>query len=165
MEYDLLDEASDKIIKFKIKNIDTSYDYLNIYYVRDTSDYNKERIKDAQRIINKFPIDARSMVTDSDGVEYFPITITGFEETEPVSIEDINVDYSIISSAKTQCQVQNMLFFGNINKETIEYKELNDLALRIYPTISNDKNIGYLNEEYVDISDSDTKNEYFNDRR
>lgn len=159
----ILHEASDKIIKFKIKNIDTSYDYLNIYYVRDTSDYNKERIKDAQRIINKFPIDARSMVTDSDGVEYFPITITGFEETEPVSIEDVNVDYSIISSAKTQCQVQNMLFFGNINKETIEYKELNDLALRIYPTISNDKNIGYLNEEYVDISDSDTKNEYFNE--
>jgi hypothetical protein len=41
-----------------------------------------------------------------------------------------------------------MLFFGNIVKNTDNYKELTDLALRIIPQLNVIKNFDSLNEQY-----------------
>lgn len=43
-----------------------------------------------------------------------------------------------------------MLFLGNVKDSSINYKELSDLSLRIYPKISQEKNIGNVNYQYVD---------------
>jgi hypothetical protein len=45
-----------------------------------------------------------------------------------------------------------MLFFGNIVKNTDNYKELSDLALRIVPQLEADKNLGSLNSDYTSSS-------------
>jgi hypothetical protein len=58
------------------------------------------------------------------------------------------VQYLIVDRVKTQAQVQNMLFFANVDKPTIPYDELTDLSIRIYPRVSNRHNIGWLNELY-----------------
>jgi hypothetical protein len=45
-----------------------------------------------------------------------------------------------------------MLFFGNIVKNTDNYKELTDLALRIVPELNVVSNFDKLNEQYVSDS-------------
>ena len=71
-------------------------------------------------------------------------------------------EYNIVNSAKTQCQCQNRLFLANTTEEVVPIKELSDLSLRIYPFASQNKNIGCVNSEYQDLSDSDSKFEYYN---
>ena len=150
----LADEKTDKIIKFSIENIDLSYDYINAYYIRYTSDYDKQLISKAYKISSKIPIDRKNLI---DNKLY--LSISGFEDVEEISTDEINVEYNIVNKAKTQCQCQNMLVLGNVDKEEIPYKELEDLTLRFYPTISSDVNIGNLNNNYVDLSGNGV--EYF----
>lgn len=155
----IANENSNKIIKFAIENIDMNYAYLNAYFVRHTSDYDKAVITNAYKIANKIAIDPKSI---ADNV--FEFSITGFEETVEISIDLLNVSHNIVSKVKAQAQCQNMLFFGNVDKEDIPYKELSDLSLRIYPSVESKNCIGKINEEYKDVSNSENKFEYFNSK-
>lgn len=146
----LSDTNAFKLIRFTLQDIDKSYDYVSVYYTRSTGDSNKTEITKAYKIRSHF------LVTNSIST----IIITGLEDTIDISLDDINISYNIISSAKTQAQVQNRLFLGNINKVTIPYKELADLSLRIYPSVSTNQSIGYLDENYYDISSSNSENKY-----
>lgn len=150
----LNDTNAFKLVRFVLQNIDTSYDYVSVYYTRSTGDYNKTELTKAYKIETNF------LVTNSTST----IVITGLEQTKEISLDDINITYNIINSAKSQAQVQNRLFFGNINKATIPYQELADLSLRIYPSIVTDQSIGYVNENYIDISKNSSENnfEYYN---
>jgi len=145
----MMDENSEKSIKFKLSNIDTQYDLLKIYYTRTTSDNSQQEITTAHFIDNKYVINGESI----------DITLTGFEKIQDISIDEINLLYEICSSVKTQAQCQNRLFFGNINKPNINYQELADLSLRIIPSIVYDTNIGNIDQNYVDSS---RKFEYYN---
>lgn len=146
-------ESANKICKFRLHNIETSYDFINIYYSRSTGEYTKEEITEVFRIINKKEITGTTM----------DITITGLEQVIPISVDELNIQYNIVDKVKTQAQIQNMLFFGNVDKPTIPTKELADLALRFYPSITNDNNIGYLDQNYQpkDINDELKKYEYY----
>jgi len=150
----LVDELTNKIAKLTLNNLDTSYDYVNIYFTRSTSDDDEQEITEAYKIISRKVINNSSQLT---------ITITGLEDTQDISIDDLNLQYSIVDAVKTQAQVQNLLFFGNVHKPTIPYKDLTDLALRMYPTISNSNNIGYLDHEYApkELDDELLSNEYY----
>lgn len=146
-------ELTNKIIKFNLTNLDTTYDYVNIYFTRSTSDINETEITEAYRIVSKKIINGETV----------PITITGLEDIERISVDQLNIQYNIVNKVKTQTQIQNMLFFGNVDKPTIPYKELEDLSLRVYPTVSNDINIGYLDQDYkkVDLDDALRMAEYY----
>jgi len=147
------DEVTNKIINLTLNNLDTTYDFINVYFTRATSDYSESLISSAYKLVT------RKIVTG----ESIPITITGLEEVEDISIDQLNIQYNIVDSVKTQAQVQNMLFFGNVNKPTIPYVELQDLALRMYPSISNNNNIGYMDETYnpLQLVDDLRKSEYY----
>jgi hypothetical protein len=146
------DENSNKSIKFKLSNIDTQYDLVKIYYTRTTSDISQQDIVTANLIDSKF------VISDTE----LDITLTGFENTVDISINDINLMYELADSVKCQAQCQNMLFFGNINKPKIQYKELEDLSLRIIPEVYTDGDtIGNLDFNYVDRSGKNS-NEYYN---
>jgi len=41
----IANERTDKLIKLKIKHIDKAYDYINLYYVRTTSDYGETPVQ------------------------------------------------------------------------------------------------------------------------
>lgn len=139
----LINENSGKIIKFNINNIDISYDYLSIYYSRTTGDYGKEPI------VKYYKLRSKKSISNSESLE---IIVTGLDAIDEISVDELNIQYNIVDRVKTQAQVQNMLFLGNIDKPTIPHKDLEDLSLRIYPTVSNDKNIGFLNQNYNPIT-------------
>jgi len=149
----LANELTNKIAKLYINNLDLSYDYLNIYYTRSTGDYNEIELTQAYKINTKTILSGNSML----------LTITGYDEVTEIPVEQLNIQYNVVDKVKTQTQVQNMLFFGNVDKPTIPYKELEDLALRVYPTVSNDNNIGYLDHEYkpLELQDELRKTEYY----
>jgi hypothetical protein len=41
-----------------------------------------------------------------------------------------------------------MLFLGNVNKPEVPYKELSDLALRVFPVPYMNYSVGEINENY-----------------
>lgn len=154
-------QISHKGIRLILKNIDQSYSYLKIYYVRYFADYQQNRVYEAKEIVKKYYIN-----TDSIG-----INITGNEEAQDIDANLLNIDRFNPKKVLTQAQCKNMLFFGNIVKNTDNYTELSDCALRIYPSlvqrtidiVDNDydsstfgyynssnmyNNVGYFNEEY-----------------
>lgn len=143
------DENSNKIIQFTINDIDPAYDYVRVYYTRSTSDIDGVEIMKAYEIEFKVKV----LGTSAD------ITITGFEPQHEISINDINVQYNLISTAKTAAQCQNMLFLGNASRPDIPYGELADLSLRIYPCAVTNESIGNVDPNYVDTTNGF---EYYN---
>lgn len=151
----LYDTNSHKLIKFLLSNIDTSYNYISIYYTRCTGTENGTEITKAYKIEDKYVV----INTICD------ITIVGLEPVSEISLNDINISYNIIDKAKTQAQVQNRLFLGNIDKVTVPYKELADLSLRICPEIYSEDSIGRVDAEYKmygTSTNSLNQGEYYN---
>lgn len=148
-------ESSNKLIKFTIKNIDSAYQYVNVYFTRATGDINENETVNAFRIESKYLVRGDSTCL---------ITITGFEETTEIPLTDLNLQYETCSSVETQTSAQNMLFFGNVIKPEINYKELTDISLRFLPYINidedytkdieynytiNSNNKGYYDSKYI----------------
>lgn len=149
------DENSSKIIKISISNLDTNYDYLKIYYTRSTSDVDQNRYTTAYKILQKYKI-------SNDTCTIF---ITGNESVEDTSVESLNVSYFVAKTIKTMTQCSNRLFIGNVTTGNADTEDLQDLSLRIYPTlVENDASsfIGELNYRYEDVSTSSNPNEYYN---
>ena len=136
----LKDENSSKMVKFMLTNIDSSYDYVRVYYTRSTSDIDGIEVTTAHFIDKKYVI--------KDQASH--IVITGLDPEQDISLDDINTQYNIVDAAKTQAQCQNMLFLGNVYKPTVPYKELKDLALRFYPFGYNAESIGNVDPFYND---------------
>lgn len=141
----IADELTNKIAKFTLNNLDTAYDYVNIYFTRATSDYDEQEEVQAYKIQTRKTVNGPSLV----------VTVTGLEDVIPISVDDLNIQYNVVSAVHTQTQVQNLLFFGNVAKPTVPFQDLQDLALRMYPSISNDNNIGYLDPNYNPLSLND----------
>lgn len=120
------DENTYKLVKFFMRNIDASYSYVYVYYVRNTADIQGEVIKKAYKINKKYEVSKQLNCQ---------ITVTGYEEVEELTLEDINIQYCIASSVVAQASCQNRLFLGNIYRPNIDYKELSDLSLRFCPII------------------------------
>lgn len=144
-----LDENSNKIIKLSLVNLDTAYDYVKVYYTRSTSG------QDGQTITKAYKVDRDFIIKSST----CNITLSGYDPTIDLNIEDINSQYFLASTVKTQAQCQNRLFLGNISRPEIPYKELKDLALRFTPKITMNEDIGYVDHEYNDPTGS---YEYYN---
>ena len=135
----ILDENSYKCVNFELSNVDSNYEYLNVYYSRSTS--NEEGVEQ----ISVFKI-LKNYLLKKDKTF---VTINGFENTEILSTDDLNTLYGVASAVKAQAQCQNMLFFGNIVKPGIDYLNLRDLSLRFYPSVSVSNDIiGNLKDYY-----------------
>jgi len=147
----LLDEISYKVIKFKLNNLDLAYDYINIYYTRSTGDGDQEIVK-TYKITDKFKI------TNND-VE---ISITGYENHEEISIDDINIQYALFDSVKTLANCQNITFAGNITNDYDLFKTLEKYSLQVLPEVVYDS-VGIGNLDYLyNESNPDIGYEYYN---
>lgn len=145
----LSDELTTKAIRLWIHNLDPSYSSFKLYLVRNYSDVNGTRLTESFVISEPYTF-------SSDTIN---ITITGYEAIEPISTEEINIRYQSILSAKTQAQVQNMLFFGNVEKSIANYSELQNLAYYVEVTLKQSKTtIGYVDNTY----DYKVDTEYYN---
>ena len=147
-------ENSYKQVEFKLTNLDPSYNYVSIYYVRTTSSQDQAPQTEVKKINKLFNI------TNAKAT----INITGFETTQISSEEELNAQYIVVDAVKTQTQCDNMLFFGNVKETKIDYEELTDLALRITPELTH-VGIGHINQFYKEDSSEktvDRRYEYYN---
>ena len=142
------DENSFKGINFIMTNIDSAYNYVVVYYTRNSGTQDGSPLTTAHKIARKF-----SVINKTSN-----ILLTGFDVAIDISIDEINMQYEIVDNAYTQEQCQNMLFLGNIQKPEIPYKELQDISLRFYPTLYTE-GIGNCDQEYKDTTG---KFEYYN---
>lgn len=149
----IMNEVTDKSILLSLSNIDTSFTYFNLYYVRNTCDENGILIQEVKKINRDYEIDS----------EYHLITITGFEETTDITIDDLNIQYNYVESVKTQTQVQNMLFFGNVEKNNDKNSELRNLSLHIIAKEHIGSNIGFIDYKTFSTSENldDSQIEYY----
>lgn len=137
------DENSYKKVNFFLYNIDQAYDYLKVYYTRSTGTLEGSEVTTAHLIDKKFPV--------LNG--QCNLQISGFEPTQDISIDDINIKYFLADKVQAQAIVQNRLFFGRIHKPSVDYENLKDLSLRIYPFYEErdiKSEIGEVNEQYFD---------------
>lgn len=149
------DQLASKSISLTISDIDSSYDYIKVYYTRSTSDVDSNRVVTAHEIDRKFPVRNNSC----------NVIITGSEETKDIPVSDINIQYSIIDKAKSQTVCQNMLFLGNSCKPDMMYKDLSDISLRLLPYLiesDSERFIGKISYDYSDLSDQSYSHEYYN---
>lgn len=149
------DQLASKSISLTVSDIDSSYDYIKVYYTRSTSDVDSNRVVTAHEIGRKFPVRNNSC----------NVIITGSEETKDIPVSDINIQYSIIDKAKSQTVCQNMLFLGNSCKPDMMYKDLSDISLRLLPYLiesDSERFIGKTSYDYSDLSDQSYSHEYYN---
>lgn len=149
------DQLASKSISLTVSDIDSSYDYIKVYYTRSTSDVDSNRVVTAHEIDRKFPVKNNSC----------NVIITGSEETKDIPVSDINIQYSIIDKAKSQTVCQNMLFLGNSCKPDMMYKDLSDISLRLLPYLiesDSERFIGKTSYDYSDLSDQSYSHEYYN---
>lgn len=144
----LVDERTDKAIVLYLTNMDPAFQKVKLYFSRETSDLNGIRFSHAYEIVN--PFDVIGNATD--------IMITGYEEINDISLDVINSERTPFTSAKTQCQQQNMLFLGNIKKSYYDVNTLRNTALYFKVKWVQDENVGWVDP--VDYSSNDS-GEYY----
>lgn len=143
-------ENSFKQVSFQLSNIDSSYDYVYVYYSRSTAEAGENMQTQYAKIDKKFLV---------NNAEICNVIITGFEDIIELSASDINLSYNTVDSVVTSATCQNMLFLANVHKPDIPYNELQDLSLRFLPylkqetyTVDVDQNytISTSNKGYLD---------------
>lgn len=157
----IFNERTDKAIKLRISNVDTSFSKIYVYYIRETCDQNGFRITKAG--MYQYPYEIRDNIVD--------IVINGFEDEEELTPEEINIQYNIVTAAKTQAQVQNMLFFGNVQSNIVDVKNLQNISYFIPVSLRQKDSIGWISaKDYSQKSNDDidqteyysTNNIYYN---
>jgi len=150
----LQDEKTDKSILLFISNIDTSFSKVYLYYSRETSDINGFRTTEYGMVKVPYEIKESTLL----------INFNGFEEIINIDEEQLNIKYNLVTAVKTQTQVQNMLFFGNIQGVNINVKDLQNISLFIPVTLTQENSsIGYVRNNYTSQeNDSVESVEYYN---
>ncbi len=147
-------EVTDKTISLRISNLDKSYSRIYLYYTREFSDTNGVSQIEAMQL--KDPIKFNS--------ETELVNITGYEDTVEVTVNELNIQYNLITAAKTEAQVQNMLFFGNVQKNNINVAELQKWSYKVKVTLKqSSESIGWINSsDYsYNVEDDQSRTEYY----
>lgn len=151
----LENERTDKAINIQINNIDTSFSKLFVYIKREYSDLNGVLKSETYQIKEPYKIISSSLL----------LTLDGYEELVAIDQEELNVKYNICTGVKTQAQVQNMLFFGNIQQTIVANDDLQNISYFIEAECVQGKDIGFVNPlEYSRRKQTDNigKIEYYN---
>ena len=132
----LQDERTNKSVTINLSNVDQSFSNVYLYYTREFSDTNGFRMSETISLIKPYPIKEGSVM----------ITITGYEEEQLVDSSELNIKYHYVNNVKTQTQVQNMLFFGNVETDVVNNKDLQNLAYFIEVNLERkQESIGWVN--------------------
>jgi hypothetical protein len=72
-----------------LDNVDAAYDYISVYYSRYTAENNDNPVYEYVKINKKYSRTSPKLV------------ITGFEETENITVSDINLHYNLVDAVHT----------------------------------------------------------------
>ena len=145
------DEIAYKTITFLISNLDEAYQKIKVYYTKATSDIYQGANVTAHFINQPYVINSNAV----------KVSITGYEQTTEVPLEDINLLLQRYQAVETQAVCQNMLFFGHNYKIKQNYTELKDLALRFLPYVDNSAIYKPFNASY-ELNSTNIQNTYYN---
>ena len=157
----LQDERTNKSIKLLLSNIDETFSKFYVYYTREYSDLNGFRALETVSLTKPYEI-----LGDSQ-----ELIINGFEQSEQISFEELNIQYNYVTNVKTQAQVQNMLFFGNVENVNVDVKNLQNISYFFEVGLhQKDKSIGWIdpntyqsqNKSVDSLEYYDSKNVYYN---
>lgn len=150
----LVDERTDKAMILNLKNIDTSFSYAYLYYKRETSDLNGVLISKTYSVNQPYKIKSSIL----------SICFNGYEEVTEIEQEELNIKYNVCTAVKTQAQVQNMLFFGNVQQTIVDNKNLQNLSYYIEVSCGRkEDSIGYVDSSYKKkLNDDADQTEYYN---
>lgn len=149
------DENAFKSILFQLNNIDYSYNYITVYYTRNTGDSYQTRSTKAYKINDKYIVKHQICT----------INVTGLEDSTEIPISEINNQFFQVNRVKTSAQCQNRLFLGNVAKPDTPYKDLTDISLRMLPILNSvdaKNTIGQVGYNYIDDSSLINSYEYYN---
>lgn len=151
-------DRTQRSIEFKLKNIDSGFDFVSLYYIHNTGD---------DRLVSQaFKVDKQYTLPESEGtiVHEFTITHTGFEPSIQIPESELSEIKDYYSSIRTLTQVQDRLFLGNLNAFNIDYNKLFEIGKRICVTPSSKTNYGLLSgyEEFWGNSNLWSLNMYGN---
>lgn len=149
------DENAFKAVSFQLNNIDYSYNYITVYYTRNTGDSYQTRSTKAYKINDKYIVKHQICT----------INVTGLEDSTEIPISEINNQFFQVNKVKTSAQCQNRLFLGNVAKPDTPYKDLTDISLRMLPilnSVDSKNTIGQVEYNYVDDSSLINSYEYYN---
>lgn len=128
-------ELTDKLVHLTLFNINVNYSRIYVYYTREYCDLNGFRLTECKELIEPYKITG----------DHQTITISGVENTNDMSIEELNIAYYAISSAKAIAQQQNMLFLGNVTTSNPNNDTLQKLSYRVKVSIEQTESIGNVN--------------------
>ncbi len=118
-------DNSNKKVSINISNLDETYTYIEVAYVRYYSDNSNVVYKEAGLIDKYYSITGNSI----------DIEITGNETIIPFTEAEINKEYPLERTCKTHVQVDNTYFGANWKSPNRNSKLLARLALYIRPSI------------------------------
>ena len=157
----LQDERTNKSIKLLLNNIDETFSKFYVYYTREYSDLNGIRTMETVSLTKPYEILGSSQ----------ELIINGFEPSEKISSEELNIQYNYVTNVKTQAQVQNMLFFGNVENANVDVKNLQNISYFFEVGLhQKEKSIGWIdpntyqsqNNSIDSLEYYDSKNIYYN---
>lgn len=125
-------ELTDKMVHLTLFDIDTNYSRIYVYYTREYCDLNGYRLVECKEILDPYKITGN----------FQSITISGVEQTQDMSIEELNIAYYSISSAKAIAQQQNMLFLGNVTTTSTNNYVLQEISYDINVGVQQSESIG-----------------------
>jgi hypothetical protein len=120
----LSSEKTNKLVRFRLSNLDRNFSGIKIYFTRNGSD--EIETNQAFEILHTYPFTEDS--TD--------ITIFGAENTTVYDSTKLSLEYSSIYTARTMTQADDSLILANIKPAELDYELLKSKTLSVQITES-----------------------------
>lgn len=117
----LMDEIAGKAIHLKVCDLDLNYHAFKLYYTREYSDTSGYLMTEGKTLRTTYKYNSIDTT----------IIIDGTELEDSIDIEELNINYHSVSTAKAQTQQADMLFLGNISTNESYIRELKDASLDV----------------------------------
>ena len=145
VEGTIANEATNKSVALRLTNLDPAYNRFKIVYKRSFCDLTGTLDYEFKEIKNPYKV---NVLEDGSMLVY----ILGTEPTIDVTYDSIIAQVNIYDSVRTEAQVQNTLFFGNVAEQVKQQVLLQKLSYFIPVTAIKDQTVekGYYHHKTGD---------------
>jgi len=106
-----------KRVRLSLSNVDIDFAYVKVYFQYSTGENSVD--KRIFEIVQPIGIDNR---------EAFDVVHDGYEETQEISAEAVNLDFTAFDSTTSNTQAKGYLLLGGVKQRDIDYTSLADAA-------------------------------------
>jgi hypothetical protein len=112
-----------KRVRLTLSNIDTDFAYVKVYFQYSTGENSLDQR--FYEIIQPITINNKTS---------FDFIHDGYEETQEISAEAINLDFTAFDSVTSNTQAQGYLLLGGIKKDAVEYEQIAEAIQNVIVT-------------------------------